>query len=365
MNRYLASGLLSAALVVFLTGCLGEEAPKGQPQGGMPPPAVQTLSVEAGNIALAYEYPATIQSVQQVDVVARVAGLLEAKHFTEGQKVRKGELLYEIDPAKYQATFNVALAQLGVEEASLKAAALSWERTKTLFEANALSKQEYDNALKAYEASKASVAAAKASLESAKIDLGYTKIYAPSSGVIGLGALDVGSYITAANTPLVRITQTDPVYVDFSLPDRDFLRHKENLENATVRVSVAGKMVENQGKITFTDAVVQPLTSTVQMRATFENSNNALIPGLFARVRLEGLSVASGVSIPQSALLQDASGSFVYVHKEGKAVKVPVSIDQPREGMFILSSGLQGGEALILNNLSKLRPNAPVRVENP
>ncbi|MBE0496410.1 MAG: efflux RND transporter periplasmic adaptor subunit [Campylobacterales bacterium] len=364
MRNQIVQGICSAILLVVLTGCLGEETTQAAGPA-RPALAVKTIVVEPVDVPLSYEYPAKVHSVQQVDVVARVSGILEAKHFSEGQVVQKGDLLYEIDPAKYQATYNQAVASLGVEEAALKAALRDWERTDALYGANAISQQVYDNALKTYETAKASVAAAKATRDLAKIDLDYTKIYAPSSGMIGLASLDEGSYIASSSTPLVTITQVNPVHVEFSLPDRDFLKHKEEFKDADVRLLLGGKVLENAGEITFIDANINPLTSTVQTRATFKNGDSMLMPGLFARIRLEGLVAKNGITIPQSALMQDAGGSFVYVHKEGKVQKVSVVIEQPREGMFIIQSGLQGGEELILNNLTKLRPNAPVRVENP
>lgn len=364
MQNRLIQSVCSVALVLFLTGCLGEETSQATPPA-RPAPVVKTLVVQPADIPLSYEYPAKVHSVQYVDVVARVPGQLMAKHFKEGQVVQKGDLLYEIDPAKYQATYNQAVASLGVQEAALKAAKRDWERTQALYEANALSQQVYDNALKTYDAAKASLEAAKATRDLAKIDLEYTKIYAPSSGVAGLALLDEGNYITSSSTKLVSITQVDPVHVAFSLPDRDILKHKEAFKGADVRLLMGGNPLENKGEITYMDATINPATSTIQARATFENPENILMPGLFTRVRLEGLVARNSIAIPQSALMQDATGSFVYVHQEGKVQKVPVVIDEPREGMFIIQSGLKGGEELILNSLTKLRPNAPVRVENP
>ncbi|MDR2790772.1 MAG: efflux RND transporter periplasmic adaptor subunit [Campylobacteraceae bacterium] len=369
-------GIAAAVCLLFISGCeKGADAAQGaagMPQ--MPPLPVNTFTAHKRDIPINLEYPARIKSVQQVQVVARVPGTLEKKFFKDGSLVKEGTLLYQIDPAKYQAAYDVAKAQVSVADAAFKQAERNWERSEKLYEKNAVSQREYDQALSAYETAKAQVEAANAALSNAKVDLDYTKIKATASGNIGQNLQDLGSYVgtSAANSVLTTITQTNPVYAEFSLPDIELLKKRytlargdwKSITNAKLPVKIftpAGESYEKLGTFDFLDNLVDPQTATIKARATFNNKDGVLIPGLFVRVSLEGLIQKGVFAIPQKALLQDPMGTYVLIAKDKKASKVYVSVENTiANSEIIIQSGLNEGDEVILDNLTKLKDGAAV-----
>ena len=372
LHYALALGLGAFVLV----GCSGEkkDAHAGG-MGAMPPLHVTTYTVKAENIPVSLEYPAKVKSMQQVNVVARVSGILEKKSFTEGSFVKAGESLYQIDSNRYEALVQEALADVGVKEASLKQATRDWDRIKVLFEQDAISQKERDSALSAYESAQASLKASQASLKKAQIDLGYTAVKAPISGLTSLNTQDIGSYVgsSSENLNLTTITQMDPIYVEFSLPDIELLKKRytmnegqwNSIAKAKLPVQIStpdGGIYDKVGSLDFLDSYVDSETSTIKARATFANPNHSLIPGLFVRVNVGGLIYKDALSIPQIALLQDATGAYVYVAKEGKATKVPVKAGSAYKDTYIIENGLHVNDVVITNNLTKLRPGSAIIV---
>lgn len=370
--RYALIGTLGAFL---LTGCSSQDKKVAGGMPAMPPLSVATYKVVASDVPVSLEYPAKVKSMQQVNVVARVSGVLEKKHFTEGSFVKAGDTLYQIDSDRYEALMQEAVADVGMKEATLKQATRDWERTKVLFEQDALSQKERDAALSAYESAGASLKASQAALKKATIDFNYTKVKATISGMTSLNAQDVGSYVGSSSDTmtLTTITQTDPIYVEFSLPDIELLKKRyvmgtgnwNSIAQAKLPVQLStpdGSKYAKAGTLDFIDSYVDSETSTIKARATFANPNNILIPGLFVRVNVEGLVYKDAISIPQKALLQEAIGSFVYVVKEGKATKVPVKAGTVHHDTYIIESGLSAGDVVITNNLTKLRPGSAVNV---
>jgi membrane fusion protein (multidrug efflux system) len=361
------------ALLSF-TGCNSESKLSAE-MSSMPPLSVATYKVVASDVPVSLEYPAKVKSMQQVNIVARVSGVLEKKHFTEGSFVKAGDTLYQIDSDRYEALMQEAVADVGVKEATLKQATRDWERTKVLFEQDAVSQKERDAALSAYESASASLKASNAALKKATIDFNYTKVKATISGLTSLNTQDVGSYVGSSSDTmtLTTITQTDPIYVEFSLSDIELLKKRYvmnqgnwgSIAQAKLPVGIStpdGSKYAKAGTLDFLDSSVDGETSTIKARATFANPNNILIPGLFVRVKVEGLVYKDAISIPQVALLQDATSSYVYVAKEGKAHKVPVKAGTVHNDTYIIESGLSAGDVVITNNLTKLRPGSAVIV---
>lgn len=370
--RYALIGVLGAFLV---TGCSSQDKKAAGGMPAMPPLSVFTYKVIASDVPVSLEYPAKVKSMQQVSIVARVSGVLEKKHFTEGSFVKAGDMLYQIDSDRYEALMQEAVADVGVKEATLKQATRDWDRTKALFEQDAVSQKERDAALSAYESAGASLKASGAALKKATIDFNYTKVKATISGMTSLNAQDVGSYVGSSSDTmtLTTITQTDPIYVEFSLPDIELLKKRyvmgtgnwNSLAQAKLPIQLStpdGSKYAKTGTLDFIDSYVDAETSTIKARATFANPNNILIPGLFVRVNVEGLVYKDAISIPQKALLQEAIGSFVYVVKEGKATKVPVKAGTVHNDTYIIESGLSVGDVVITDNLTKLRPGSAVNV---
>lgn len=374
-KKYISQiGICSIVLGMFIfSGCNDTKGNSSQNISTMPPLKVATFQVKPNDISVFVEYPAKIKSMQQVNVVARVNGILEKKNFIEGNFVKEGELLYQIDSTRYEALMQEALADVEVKTATLKQATREWERIKILFEQDSTSQKERDSALSAYETAQASLKASQANLKKAQIDFGYTKVKAPISGLTSLNAQDLGSYVgsTTESMNLTTITQMNPIYVEFSLPDIELFKKRfimnngnwNNISQAKLAVSLNfsdGSVYEQKGTLDFIDSFVDNETSTVKARATFVNPKNDLIPGLFVRVKIDGLVYKNAINIPQIAVLQDATGAFVYIAKENQAVKTPVKIGNIVNDTYIIDSGLNEGDIVITNNLTKLKPGSSI-----
>lgn len=363
----------SILLIIFvLNGCENTKENNSQNISEIPL-EVNTYEVKLNDIPVSMEYPAKIKSMQQVNVVAKVNGTLEKKNFTEGNFVKKEEVLYQIDSTRYEALMQEALADVEIKTATLKQVTREWERVKILFEQDSTSQKEKDSALSAYETAQASLKASQANLKKAQIDLGYTKVKAPISGFTSLNKQDLGSYVGSTNESMIltTITQTNPIYVEFSLPDIEFLKKRfimnngnwNNISQTKLPVSIIfsdGLIYEEKGTLDFIDSFVDNETSTVKARATFENPKNELISGLFVKIRIDGLIYKNAISIPQTSLLQDTTGTFVYIVKDNQAIRTPVKIENISKDTYIISDGLNEGDIVITNNLTKLKSGSPI-----
>lgn len=364
----------SILLIIFiLNGCENTKENDSQNISEMPPLEVNTYEVKLNDIPVYMEYPAKIRSMQQVNVVAKVNGTLEKKNFTEGNFVKEGEVLYQIDSTRYEALMQEALADVEMKTATLKQATREWERVKILFEQDSTSQKEKDSALSAYETAQASLKASQANLKKAQIDLGYTKVKAPISGFTSLNKQDLGSYVGSTNESMIltTITQTNPIYVEFSLPDIEFLKKRfimnngnwNNFSQTKLPVSIIlsdGLIYEEKGTLDFIDSFVDNETSTVKARATFENPKNDLISGLFVKIKIDGLIYKNAISIPQTSLLQDTTGAFVYIAKDNQAIRTPVKIENISKDTYIINDGLNEGDIVITNNLTKLKSGSSI-----
>lgn len=363
----------SILLIIFiLNGCENTKENDSQNISEIPL-EVNTYEVKLNDIPVSMEYPAKIKSMQQVNVVAKVNGTLEKKNFTEGNFVKKEEVLYQIDSTRYEALMQEALADVEMKTATLKQATREWERVKILFEQDSTSQKDRDSALSAYETAQASLKASQANLKKAQIDLGYTKVKAPISGFTSLNKQDLGSYVGSTNESMIltTITQTNPIYVEFSLPDIEFLKKQfiinngnwNNISQTKLPVSIIlsdGLIYEKKGTLDFIDSFVDNETSTVKARATFENPKNDLISGLFVKIRIDGLIYKNAISIPQTSLLQDTTGAFVYIAKDNQAIRTPVKIENISKDTYIINDGLNEGDIVITNNLTKLKSGSSI-----
>ena len=366
----ICTALFSALL---FNGCGDSKGNNSQNSLSLPPLKVTTYQVKLNDIPVSMEYPAKIKSMQQVNVVAKVNGTLEKKNFTEGNFVKKEEVLYQIDSTRYEALMQEALADVEMKTATLKQATREWERVKILFEQDSTSQKDRDSALSAYETAQASLKASQANLKKAQIDLGYTKVKAPISGFTSLNKQDLGSYVGSTNESMIltTITQTNPIYVEFSLPDIEFLKKRfiindgnwNNISQTKLQVSIIfsdGLIYEEKGTLDFIDSFVDNETSTVKARATFENPKNDLISGLFVKIRIDGLIYKNAISIPQTSLLQDTTGAFVYIVKDNQAIRTPVKIENISKDTYIINDGLNEGDIVITNNLTKLKSGSSI-----
>ncbi|MEO2066368.1 MAG: efflux RND transporter periplasmic adaptor subunit, partial [Desulfurobacteriaceae bacterium] len=284
--------------------------------------------------------------------------------------VKKGQLLYLIEPDPYEAAYERAKANLLHAQAQLEKAERDWKRAERSFKAKAISEQARDAAKYAYEMAKAQVLAAKAALKQATINLGYTKVKATISGYTGLKQIDVGNLVTPG-TPLVTITSVDPIYVEFSIPDVDVFKSKYNLLKGKwgeEEKKLKAKLIVNnvpynlEGKVHFLDVKVNPNTSTVKARAVFPNPNRVLMPGQFGRIEISGLYRRNVIIVPQKAVLQTPQGSMVYVVQNGRVAPRIIKVGETSGDFFVVESGLKPGELVVVNNFFKIKPGIPVKI---
>jgi membrane fusion protein (multidrug efflux system) len=337
----------------------------------MPVPEVDVYKVPAPkNIPVKLTYPARIKSPDKVTIVARVTGILQKKFFNEGDFVKKGDILYKIEPDIYEAEVESAKASLNVAIARFKQAEKDWLRAESSFKDNVISVEKRDNAKYTYETAKANILSAKATLKKAEINLNYTNVTAPISGFTGLKLIDIGN-IVKPGTPLITITTTDPVYAEFSIPDTDILKSKYNILNGSwgkagkslkARLIINGKYYKYPGKINFVDVNISEKTSTVKMRAEFQNPQKLLMPGHFARIEITGFFMKNIVKVPQKAVIQNSRGTIVFIVKNGKASVKPIKLGAPVDNFFIVKKGLEQGDIVIVNNIFKVRPGAHVKI---
>ncbi len=366
----LISSLLSATLMLGATTVFAGGPPAGAHK--MPIPKADIYIVPNPTVLpITLKYPATVKAYKKVQVVSRALGILESKNFKEGQKVNKGDLLYQIEDDIYKARFNAVKASLNMSSATLNNATRNWKRVKKLFSQKAVSSEKRDNALSSYQQSLAAVSLAKAQLKQARIDLGYTKVKAPISGIIGLKQVDIGDLVS--NTPptkLIEITQKDKVYIEFSAPMSDYKKIKNHIwsikDNANIKVQleVDGKVLKKEGVVDFIDVNTNNQTAIVKMRAVFDNKDDYLMAGQFVRVITNNIIQKNIITIPQKAVLQNPLGTIVFIEDHGHVGVRPVVVGNVSGDKFVVAGGpLRSGDRVIINNFFRLKPGGEVVVD--
>ncbi|WP_051347268.1 efflux RND transporter periplasmic adaptor subunit [Thiomicrorhabdus chilensis] len=366
----LSALLLIAAASVFPVQVYADGEQNSAAKQAMP---VKVMIAKRGDSPVFYEYPGRIQAVQTVGVFARVAGVLQEKFYEDGQVVKAGQPLYQIDARRYQAVVDKAKAQLQVEQANLSQAKREYNRVKGLYFKKAVSEQERDTAISSLELAKAAVQGAKAALNDAQIDLDYSHVKAEISGVTGIKQQDVGSLVgtDSQNSLLTTITDLSSVYVIYAMPDsqrqalRSLMRQgklvkaKEN--RLIAQIIDEQQQVLAEGEVDFTDSRIDETTGSVQARAVFANQQGQFLPGEFVRLRVLSATRKNVFEIPQKAVLQMGQQAFVYVVKQGVAELMPVGLAAQQGESWLVESGLQEGDQVVVNNLIKLRPKTPVK----
>jgi efflux transporter, RND family, MFP subunit len=362
---------LVLATALFVVGCnLSESNNKTQStqQKQIPPSHVDVFVAQKSDIPISFDYTATVVSQQSVIIYPKVGGTIIKQFFKSGDRVRAGDILYKVDPEKYEATFEALQASVGVTEASLKNAQTEFNRISNLYKKNAISQKEYDAATAALDSAKANLVSSKANLKSAKIDLDYTNIVAPFDGILGNNLIDVGSLVVANQTGLVRLTKLNPIDVSFYISDVDNLNRTVLQESGEwVQTNSDAKLkISNQeyiGKVKFIDNVIDTSTGSVLARAEFENKDGKILPGAFGHIIMNGFYQKDGFNIPQVALQQTATKTYVLVVKDGKVEQKDVKITYQTKDMAVISQGLENGDKIIVNNFLKIRLGVPVQVD--
>lgn len=357
--------ILAVVLSLFLVGCSDDKksAPAASAAAQMPPLPVKAYSVKFEKAPLVKSYPALLKPFNEVDIVARVSGLLISENFKEGAYVKAGDVIYEIQKDEYAASLSEAKAALLKAEANFNKALKDWERNEYLFKNSAISAQQRDELFYIFEDAKAEVKKAKAVVQNAQIKFNYTTIKAPISGTIGMSISDVGAYIEVGevSSKLVTITAQEPIYAEFSLPSSDVLKYISQIKNGTkVSLSAGGKNYE--GEVDFISPKIEALTDTLQLRAKFENKNKELVVGSYAEIKIDGLYYDHVARIPQSALFKTQDATIVFIIKDGVATMRPIKSVHVQDGIVYVADGVQEGEDIVVSNIAKIRPNTKVSI---
>lgn len=370
---YLATLLVAVALAACGGKKEGTDAAGGPP--AMPPAEVGVVTVAPTAIALQTELPGRVSALRVAQVRARVNGVVLQRLFREGSEVAAGQPLYQIDAASYQAALDSAQAALGKASANLTQVAAQAERYRPLVEANAVSKQEYVNVVSANKQAEADLAAAKAAVQSARINLDYATVRAPIAGRIGQSLVTEGALVSQLEaTQLAVIQQTSVVYVNFTQSTSEVLRLRKALASkqlrsagdgaAAVRIVLEdGTELPRPGRLLFSDLTVDASSGQITLRAEVPNPDGLLLPGQYVRVRLSQAELPAGILLPQQAVTRSNQGdSVLVVGADGKPQPRPVTIGAGRNNQWVVLSGLQAGEQVIVEGFQKMMvPGAPVK----
>jgi membrane fusion protein (multidrug efflux system) len=334
------------------------------------------MTVETESVTLHRELPGRTSPFRVAQVRARVNGIIEKRLFEEGTDVQAGEVLFEIDPAPYQAQLDSAQANLARAKASYQAAQAQATRFKELVATQAISQQNYDDANASALSLKAEIAAAQAALDAAQINLDYTKVTAPISGRIGRAEVTEGAYVQQATATLLgTIQQIDPLYVDLSESAEEVLRLKASLESGKLdrgqdrltEVQIIlndGSLLPQTGSLQYSDITVNTSTGTVMLRAIVPNANSNLLPGMFVRARIVEGTDPSAILVQQSLVSRNNRGEPVVTLVNAENIIEQRIIETKRTvgDAWLVTGGLEAGERLLINNRQKVRPGMPVQV---
>ena len=339
------------------------------------PPEVGIVVVKQEKVALTTELSGRTSPQLLAEVRPQVGGIIQKRLFTEGSEVSKGQVLYQIDPASYQAAFASAKAAESRAEANLFSVRLKAGRYQDLVKINAVSQQDNDDAQASLKQAEADVASTKAAVETARINLAYTKITAPISGRIGRSTVTDGALVTASQTAaLATIQQLGSMYVDVTQSSADLLKLKQNLasgmlkkgESAQAKVKLLledGTPYPLTGTLKFSEVTVDQSTGSITLRAVFPNPKQTLLPGMFVRAVLEEGVIDQAILIPQRGVTRNPAGGAVVmvVGTEDKAEPRPIKVVRTVGDSWLVSDGLKVGDRVILEGLQKARPGTPVK----
>ena len=365
-----AAGILATTV---LSGC-GDQPQQGQQQRA---PQVDVITVQPESLELSTELPGRTAAFRVAEVRPQVSGVLLERTFEEGTYVEKGQQLYQIDPAIYQAELASAEAEVQRARAVLRSSELRYNRFKELLQENAVSQDEFDSAEATYFQNKAAVALAEAQLKNARINLEYTKVNAPINGIIGRSNFTEGALVTASQQePLVTINQLDPIYVDISQSSKQFMQLQADIQsgrieanesgNAPVRLKLNGLDFNQQGELLFSEVSVEEDTGAILLRAVFPNPDNTLYPGMFVRAAVSEGTINTALLLPQKAVTRDPRGRpyVMIVNDDNKVEQRMITTDRAIGSDWLVKDGVKEGDTVITSGLQKVRPGATVQISN-
>jgi RND family efflux transporter MFP subunit len=366
--------LAAAVLTLLLQGCRSE----ADAQAAAPLPQVAVAAALERKVQEWDEFTGRLEAVESVEVRPRVTGYIDSVNFAEGSVVKKGDLLFVIDQRPYRAELEKAQAELARATARAELNKTDVERSEKLLGVKAVSREEYDQRLNAQRESLANVDAARAAVTTAKLDLEFTRVTAPITGRISRAAVTAGNLVTGGSTQatlLTTVVSIDPIYVTFEGDEQVYLKYTEmarrgdrpssrDSANAVLMALANEEGFPHKGAMTFVDNQVDSRTGTIRARASFDNKDGFLTPGLFARVKLLGHSSHSVVLVDDRAVGTDQSQKFVYVvDSDNKVSYRSVKVGRLTDGLRIVQDGLQPGENVIVNGLQRVHPGVVVAPE--
>lgn len=358
----------SASLLLTAAGCSDEASVVSAP-----PAEVKVIVARPDATLLYADKVGEVRGSQEVDLRARVTGVLMKKHFVDGALVRENDPLFSIDPREYRAQLASARAQLAAAEANLARATQDVERYSPLLAENAISRQVYDSAVAAAKQAQAQVNATRASIEEAQLGVDFATVRAPFTGRIGAAKVFEGALITAGVTDLVSLYKDDPAWVYFNVSEAELLEYQRRFGSGQpaanspvrqVRLQLSdGSIYPHPGRINFVASALDPTTGTFALRAEFPNTQHTLIPGLFARIRVTADEIPDAIVVPDRAVQQQLGRYFVIVATEDDKAEMRAVQPGPRLGnRWVINEGLKAGDRVVVEGVQKARPGASLKV---
>ena len=359
--------------LAFAAGC-GKHKPPAEASG---PVEVTVMTVAPRDTPVSSEYVGQTESSHQVEIRARVSGFLDRRVYTEGSTVKAGEVMFQQDPRPFEVQLKAAEGALAEQKARLRIAEQNLAQVQPLAERNALSQKDLDDAIGQRDAAAAAVQTAQANVEAARLNLSYTTITSPVTGLSSYARVQDGAYVSPENSLLTYVEQVDPVWVNFTLSENEMLAYRQQAEKGSLRlppkgeykvelILADGSIYPHPGRITFANADYDSQTGSYLLRATLPNSEGALRPGEFVRVRVSGPVRVDAVLVPQEAVLQGAKGHFVVlVDKDGKAQIRPVQVGAWQGDDWFIDSGLNAGDVVVTEGVARLSPGTAVKIAAP
>lgn len=360
-----SSNLMALISILVVSGC-----DKAAPPPPPPPAIVEVTEVIQKDVPIHQEWVGTLDGMVNAVILAQVSGYLIKQNYQEGQMIKKGQLLYEIDPKTFQANLDAARSNLARQEAILKTARLDLARVERLLPERAVSVRDRDNAVGREATAEAEVLTAKAAIDSAQLELGFSKIYSPIDGIAGISKAQLGNLVGpgSANAQLTTISQLDPIKAYIPLSEQEYLqfaRNKQNEQqqgNQSLELILAdGSVYPHPGKFFFADREVNVKTGTIQVAILFPNPGNLLRPGQYAKVRGVVKNKTNAMLVPQRAVGEIQGRNMVAVVKPDNTVALkPVKAAETIGNLWVIDEGLQPGEKVIVEGIQKARPGATV-----
>ena len=358
--------IISFLFTILVTACDKKQEGTAPPAGmSMPAMPVSVIAVQPTSVPMSVEAVAQTEGASEVEVRPRAGGIILKKMFEEGQPVKAGQVMFQIDPAPFQIALAQARAQAAGQSARITQTVRESSRLKELLATQSISQREYDNATSDASISQAGMMQAQANIKEAELNLSYTRVTAPVSGIAGRFQFSEGALVQANTSLLTTIIQVSPIWVRFSLSESELQSLGGHLDQKHVReVSLIlpdGSEYAHKGKLNFTANQINPSLGTQELRATFDNADKRLLPGQFVRARVTTGTREGVFLVPQTAVLTGEQGKFVYVANEkNEAIIRPVVVGEWKGKDWIILEGLTANDKVIVDNLIKLRPNAPV-----